>query len=444
MQDKEQANGRQSMVMIKSWMTERDIPQTEEPEDEQQEHVQIEEREPGMLVAGLDIGSTKICAMVGEVFPDRVEIIGVGTAPSSGMRKGVVVNIQSTVDSIRSAVKEASDMAGCDINQVYVGVAGSHVKAFNSPGIIGINNKEITPKEVKEVIEAAQTVKISDNQSIIHVLAQEYMVDDHTGIQSPLGMTGVRLATNVHIVTADITALHNLTACCSQAGLTTAKVVLESVAAAETVLTRTEKDQGVGLIDIGGGTTDLAIFSQGTSKHSWELPRGGNTLTSDLSVGLRTPLQEAEELKYLYGGALASMIKENQMIEVPSVGDRKSRKVSQKILVGILEARMEEIFQLIDKNISSSGSRNRINAGLVLTGGTALLPNIVELAEQVFDVPVRIGYPRNVGGQLEKINTPRSTTAVGLVLFGANERGAVEQEQDGIVKKLKRLFKGII
>lgn len=426
--------------MIKSWMTERE----QSAEEELEERVQIDEREPGLLVAGLDVGSTKICAMIGEVFSDRVDIIGVGTSPSSGMRKGVVVNIQSTVEAIKTAVKKASDMAGCDINRVFVGIAGSHIKGFNSPGIIGIKNPEVRQKDIDEVIQAAQTVKISDNQRIIHVLPQEFMVDDHTGIQSPLGMTGVRLVTNVHIVTADMTALHNLVACCNQAGLNATEVVLESVAAAEAVLSMEEKDQGVGLIDIGGGTTDLAIFSNGTIKHSWELALGGNNLTSDLSVGLRTPLQEAEELKYLYGGALSSMIKENQMIDVPTVGERKNRKISQKTLVGILEARMEEIFQLVDKNISSSGSRNRINAGLVLTGGTALLPNVVELAEQVFDMPVRIGYPRNVGGLLEQINTPRTTTAVGLVLYGSRSRAFVAKEQGGMISKLKQWLQGIV
>ncbi len=434
--------------MIKSWMTEREQPLGEESEererDRERERVQIDERESGLLVAGLDIGSTKICAMVGEVFSDRVDIIGVGTSPSSGMRKGVIVNIQSTVEAIKAAVKQASDMAGCDIKQVYVGIAGSHIKAFNSPGIIAISSQEIREKDIEAVVEAAQTVKISDNQRIIHVLPQEFMVDDHTGIQSPLGMTGVRLATNVHIVTADMTALHNLGACCTQAGLQVAQVVLESVAAAETVLTAEERDQGVGLIDIGGGTTDLAIFSSGTIKHSWELALGGNNLTNDLSVGLRTPLREAEELKYLYGGALSSMIKDNQMIDVPTVGERKDRRISQKNLVSILEARMEEIFQLVDKNINSSGNRDRINAGLVLTGGTALLPNVVELAEQVFDMPVRIGYPRNVGGLLDEINTPRTTTAVGLVLFGSNSKHFAAKEQGGLISKLKHWLRGFI
>ena len=429
--------------MVKTWMGEQ-----ESEEGAMEERVRIDERddrEPGVLVAGLDIGSTKICAMIGEVFPDRVDIIGVGTSQSSGMRKGVVVNIQSTVEAIKTAVKKASDMAGCDINQVYVGIAGSHIKGFDSPGIIAINNQEVRQRDIEAVVQAASTVKISDNQAIIHVLPQEFMVDDHTGIQSPLGMTGVRLVTNVHIVTADKTALHNIYTCCSQAGLNVVDVVLESIAAADAVLTPDEKDQGVGLIDIGGGTTDLAIFSNGTIKHSWELGLGGNNLTNDLAVGLRTPLAEAEELKFLYGGALSAMIKDNQMIDVPTVsGEKKNRKISQKSLVGILEARMEEIFQLIDKNISSSGSRNRINAGLVLTGGTALLPNVVELAEQVFDMPVRIGYPSNVGGLLEQINTPRTTTAVGLVLFGSHSKSFASQDQGGMFSRFKRWLRGVV
>ena len=432
--------------MIKSWMTEREQSQSvRERDTREEEQVPLEEgeeREPGLLVAGLDIGSTKICAMIGEVFSDRVDIIGVGSTPSTGMRKGVVVNITSTVESIKAAVKKASDMAGCDINQVYVGIAGSHIKSFESPGIIAIDNQEVREKDIETVIQAAQTVKISDHQQIIHVLPQEFMVDDRTGIQNPLGMTGVRLVTNVRIVTADDTALHNLYACCNQAGLTIAEVVLESVASAEAVLTPEEKDQGVGLIDIGGGTTDLAIFSSGSIKYSWELPLGGNSLTNDLAQFLKTPLLEAEELKYLYGGALSSMIKENQTVDVPAMGERQTRKMSQKNLVSILEARMEEIFQLVDKNIASSGNRNRINSGLVLTGGTAILPNVVELAEQIFDMPVRIGYPSNVGGALELINSPRTTTAVGLVLYGSHSKNFAAQDQGGMFQRLKRMLWG--
>jgi cell division protein FtsA len=403
-----------------------------------------EGHEPGEIVVGLDIGTTKVCAMIGEVFDDRVEIIGVGTAPSSGMKKGVVVNIESTVRSIRQAVDAASDMAGCDIESVYVGIAGNHIKGFNSPGIIAINNQEIKQKDIDAVIAAAQTVKISDNQQIIHVLPQEYMVDDHTGIQSPLGMTGVRLVTNVHIVTADVTALHNLMISCTRANLTVTEVVLESVASSLTVLGKDEMELGVALLDIGGGTTDLAIFCNGTIKHTWELALGGNSLTSDLSVGLRTPLQEAEELKCLYGGALSSMIKENQSIEVPTVGDRKPRKLSQRIMVEMLEARMEEILQLVNKNICASGYRSRINAGVVITGGTALLSNIVEMAEQIFDLPVRVGYPQGVTGRLEEFQSPRCTTGVGLVLYGSGKlKTFIPQENGGMVSRVTKWMRNI-
>lgn len=410
------------------------------------EELVIEEtRESGELVAGLDIGTTKICVVIAEVFDDdRVDVIGVGTAASSGMKRGVVVNIESTVKAIRKAIVSASDMAGCDIENVYVGIAGNHIKGFNSPGIIAINNQQIRQKEIDAVIQAAQTVKISDNQQIIHVLPQEYMVDDHTGIQNPLGMTGVRLVTNVHIVTADVTSLHNLVTSCNRSGLNVAEIVLESVASSHTVLGRDEMELGVALLDIGGGTTDLAIFCNGTIKHTWELALGGNNLTSDLSVGLRTPLQEAEVLKYKFGGAVSSMIKENHIIEVPTVGDRKARKVSQRVMVEILEARMEEILQMVNKNICASGYRNRINAGMVITGGTALLANIVDMAEQVFDMPVRLGYPQGVGGRLEDIESPRCTTGVGLVLYGAEGHDQNSRESGGVVSKLKGLMKNII
>ncbi len=413
-----------------------------ERENEQEEQVR---EEAGELVAGLDIGTTKICAVIGEVFDDgRVDVIGVGTAASSGMKKGVVVNIESTVKAIRQAMESASDMAGCDIETVYVGIAGNHIKGFNSPGIIAINNQQIRQKEIDAVIQAAQTVKISDNQQIIHVLPQEYMVDDHTGIQNPLGMTGVRLVTNVHIVTADVTSLHNLVTSCNRAGLKVSEIVLESVASSHAVLGRDEMELGVALLDIGGGTTDLAVFCNGTIKHTWELALGGNHLTNDLSVGLRTPLQEAEMLKYKFGGAVSSMIKENHIIEVPTVGDRKPRKVSQRVMVEILEARMEEILKMVNKNICSSGYRNRINAGMVITGGTALLANVVDMAEQIFDMPVRIGFPEGVGGRVADIESPRCTTGVGLVLYGAEGSQQAPQENSGVVSRLKGLMKNII
>jgi cell division protein FtsA len=398
----------------------------------------------GSLVVGLDIGTTKICCVVGEAFQDAVDIIGVGTTPSLGMRKGVVVNIESTVASIRKSVKVAEDIAGCDLESVYVGIAGNHIKGFNSPGILAINNREIKQADVQEVITAAQTVKISENQRVIHVLPQEYMVDDHTGIQNPLGMTGVRLVTNVHIVTADIGAVHNLVTCCNKAGLEVADLVLESIASAKAVLTQDEMDLGVVLVDIGGGTTDIAVFYEGTIRHTCELGLGGHNLTHDLSVGLRTPLAEAERLKEDYGSALSAVIKTNHVVDVPSVGDREPRRVTQKVLVDIIEARMVEILEMVNRELVVSGQKNRINAGIVLTGGTSLLVNLVDLAEQIFDMPVRVGYPSGIGGRVDDVYTPRCTTGVGLVLYGRDHQMSAMDQDTGMVHKMKGLFKKIM
>ncbi len=398
----------------------------------------------GNLVVGLDIGTTKICCVVGEVFQDAVDIIGVGTTPSLGMRKGVVVNIESTVASIRKSVKVAEDIAGCDLESVYVGIAGNHIKGFNSPGILAINNREIKQADIQEVITAAQTVKISENQRVIHVLPQEYMVDDHTGIQNPLGMTGVRLVTNVHIVTADIGAVHNLVTCCNKAGLEVADLVLESIASAKAVLSQDEMDLGVVLVDIGGGTTDIAVFYEGTIRHTCELGLGGHNLTNDLSVGLRTPLAEAERLKEDYGSALSSVIKSNHVVDVPSVGDREPRRVTQKVLVDIIEARMVEILEMVNRELLASGQKNRINAGVVLTGGTSLLVNLVDLAEQIFDLPVRVGYPNGVGGRVDDVYTPRCTTGVGLVLYGRDHQMSNFDQETGMMTRVRGLIKKIM
>ena len=421
-------------------------------EDNKQKRVDVavepaEERKRdvrGNLVAGLDIGTTKICCVIGEVFEDGVDIIGVGTTPSLGMRKGVVVNIESTVASIKKSVKMAEDQAGCDLEAVYVGIAGNHIKGFNSPGILAINGREIKQADIAEVITAARTVKISENQRVIHVLPQEYMVDDHTGIQNPLGMTGVRLVTNVHIVTADIGAVHNLVTCCNKAGLEVADLVLESIASAKSVLGQDEMEIGVVLVDIGGGTTDIAVFYEGTIRHTCELGLGGHNLTNDLSVGLRTPLAEAERLKEDYGSALASVIKPNHVVDVPSVGDREPRRVTQKVLVDIIEARMVEILEMVNRELLHSGQKNRINAGVVLTGGTSLLVNLVDLAEQIFDLPVRIGYPTGIGGKVDDVYTPRCTTGVGLVMYGRDHQMNALDHDTGVMKRMKGLIKKIM
>ncbi|MCF6290223.1 MAG: cell division protein FtsA [Desulfobacterales bacterium] len=379
----------------------------------------MEKEQRGELIVGLDIGTTKICTVIGEVFPERLDILGIGTHPSAGMKKGMVVNIESTVDSIRRAVGQAEEMAGCEINAVSIGIAGSHIKGFASPGIVGIKGRQITQEDINRVIDAARAVNISHNQEIIHVLPQEFMVDDHTGIQDPLGMTGVRLVTNVHIVTGNATAVHNLVMCCNRAGLQVSGIVLESLASASAVLSREEMDVGVALLDIGGGTSDLAIFADGTIKHIFELGLGGNNLTNDLSVGLRTPVRAAERLKNHYGSALTSMIDKDEIIEVPTVGDRAARKLSQRIMGEILEPRIEEMLFLINQEILDSSFKDRITAGVVITGGTAKLANIVDLAEQIFDLPVRIGTPRELREAPEDIYSPQHATGVGLVRYAS-------------------------
>jgi len=404
----------------------------------------VDEREPGDLVVGLDIGTTKICCIVGEVFEDGIDIIGVGTAPSVGLKKGVVVNIESTVKSIRQAVRHAEEAAGCDLRTVYVGIAGSHIKGFNSPGIIAINGREIKEGDVEDVIVAARTVKISENQQIIHVLPQEYMVDDHTGIQNPLGMTGVRLVTNVHIVTADMAAVHNLYTCCDKAGLEVADMVLESIASAHATLSPDEMELGVALLDIGGGTTDLAVFCDGTIRHTCEIGLGGHNLTNDLSVGLRTPLQDAERLKEDFGYAISSVVKPNHVVDVPTVGDREPRKVTQKVLVDILQARMVEILEMVNQDLINCGLKNRINGGIVLTGGTALLANLADLAEQIFDLPVRIGYPVQIGGKVEEVQTPRCTTGVGLVMYGRQHQVDSRYSESSMVGRMKDWLRKIM
>jgi len=420
-----------------------ELPEVQIPDGE---YDSFTERDSGEVIVGLDIGTTKVCCVVGEIFDDGIEIIGVGTAPSQGLKKGVVVNIESTVSSIKRAVAQAEKTAKCDLSSVYVyvGIAGNHIKGFNSPGILAINNREIKQADIDEVLAAARTVKISENQRVIHVMPQEYMVDDHTGIQNPVGMSGVRLVTNVHIVTADIGAVHNVVTCCNKAGLEVAELVLESIASANAVLSADEMELGVALIDIGGGTTDLAVFCDGTIRHTCEVGLGGHNLTNDISVGLRTPLQEAERLKEDFGGAISSVIKPNFVVDVPTVGDREPRKVTQKVLVDILEARIVEILEMMNRELVASGQKNKINGGVVITGGTALLANLVELAEQIFDLPVRIGYPVGVTGRVEDLHSPRCTTAVGLVMFGRNKLKENFRQEQTVVGRVKDWLKKIM
>lgn len=400
------------------------------------------EKKRGEIVVGLDIGTTKICAIVGEVFPDRVDIIGIGVHPAIGMRKGVVVNIESTVNSIKRSVNEAEVMAGCRISSVFVGIAGSHVKGTNSDGVIALKNKEITQDDIAKVVENAKAIPLTQEQEVLHVLPQEFKVDGQGGIQDPLGMAGVRLEADVHIVTGSATAIHNIVKCCNRAGLDVDDVVLEPVASAYAVLTQEEQELGVGLLDIGGGTSDLAVFADNSIRQTFVLGIGGDNLTNDLSHGLRTPLLDAERLKEKYGCAIASLIDKDQVIEVPSVGEKKSRKLSQRVMGEILEPRVEEILTLVNQQMIDNKVKNKIHAGIVMTGGSSLLPNIVDLAEQIFDLPVRIGYPRHVGGIRDLVNTPQCATGVGLILYGAkHEPGQFLVDNDSMLEKISRKIK---
>ncbi|PIE72962.1 MAG: cell division protein FtsA [Deltaproteobacteria bacterium] len=412
---------------------------------EQAVSAEREPREPGEIVVGLDVGTTKICCVVGEVRVDGVEILGLGIVPSLGIKKGIVVNIESAVASIRQAVRLAEDDVGFVLQSepVFVGIAGNHIKGFTSPGIIPINNRKIKQSDIQDVIAAAKCVKISENQKVIHVLPQGYMVDDNVGIQNPVGMSGVRLVTNVHIVTADIAAVNNLVTCCKNAGLRVAHLVLESIASSSATLSEDEREQGVALIDIGGGTTDLAVFCDGNICHTSEIALGGHNLTNDLSHGLRTPLQDAERLKEDYGGAVAAAIPPNVYVEVPTVGDRNPRRVEQKVLVEMLEARIEEILEIVDKELIRSGQKNKINAGIVITGGTALLENLVDLAEQVFNLPVRIGYPIEIKGKTEGLYSPRCTTAAGLIVYAKQVSAERRPTNTSFVQKFWNWIKSV-
>ena len=372
-------------------------------------------------IVGVDVGTTKICTLVGEVDEARnLRIVGVGVTPARGIRKGVVVNIESTVNSIKRAVEEAELMAGCEINAVYAGIAGGHIEGVNSHGVIAVKNREVSQQDIDRVIDAAKAVAIPFDREVIHILPQEYLIDDQGGIQNPLGMSGVRLEAKVHIVTGAVTSAQNIVKCCQRAGLDVCDIVLESLASAEAVLNPQERRLGVALVDFGGGTSDLAIFSEHSIRHSSVLSLGGNNLTNDIAVGLRTPVEEAEKIKQRYGCALTAMIQKDETIQVPSVGGGKAKVLSRNILGEILEPRVEEICSLLQRELLRSGYSDLVASGLVITGGSALLPGLADLAEQVFNLPVRTGLPTDIGGLADVVRNPMYATGVGLVLHGAN------------------------
>jgi cell division protein FtsA len=400
----------------------------------------------GNIIVGLDVGTTKVCAIVGEESSNGIEIIGIGSAPSRGLRKGVVVNIESTVQSIRKAIAEAELMAGCEINRVYAGISGGHIRAFNSHGVIAVKDGEINGGDVDRVIEAAQAVAIPTDREVIHVIPQEYIIDDQEGIQEPLGMNGIRLEVKVHIVTAAVTSAQNIVKCANKAGLDVADIALQQIASSEAVLSHDEKELGVALIDIGGGTTDIAIFHGGTIKYTTVISLGGNQVTGDIAVGLRTPTSEAEKIKKKYGCALTAMTSGDEMIEVLSVGGHRPRKVSRQILGEIIEPRMEEIFDLINREVIKSGYDGLISSGIGLTGGTASMEGVVELAEQVFNLPVRRGLPKDITGLVDVVNSPMYATGVGLVMYGINHASGTQfrRGSGNVFNKLLHSMKGWI
>lgn len=402
------------------------------------------------LIVGLDIGTTKICCVVGEASGPDINIIGIGTHPSVGLRKGVVVNIESTVESIKKAVEEAELMAGCEISSVYAGIAGGHITGFNSRGIVAIKGPEISPTDVERVIDAARAVAIPMDREVIHVLPQEYIVDDQSGIQNPVGMSGVRLEAKIHIVTGAVASAHNIVKCANRAGLDVCDIVLESLASGEAVLSQEEKQLGTALIDLGGGTTDLAIFAGQNIKHTFVLALGGDNLTNDIAVGLRAPLAEAEKIKKKYGSCLSANINSEDTIEVPGMGGRKSRKLSRQILGEILEPRMEEIFTLIRREIMRSEMENYITSGVVVTGGTSLLEGVSDIAETVLGLPTRLGKPMGITGLTDVVNNPMYATAVGLVMYGARKepikkfRIRDRNIFNSIINQMRKWFKEVI
>lgn len=391
------------------------------------------------LVVGLDIGTSKVCAIVGEMTESGVEVIGVGSHPSQGLRKGVVINIESTVNSIKKAIEEAELMAGCEIHTIFTGIAGGHIKGFNSHGIVAVKNKEVTPRDLERVIDAAKAVAIPMDREVLHVLPQDYVIDDQDGIKEPLGMSGVRLEAKVHIVTGAVTSAQNIIKCCNRTGLNVADIVLEPLASAEAVLSDQERELGVALVDMGGGTTDIAVFHDGSVKHTAVLGIGGNHVTGDIAAGLHTPFSDAERIKQRYGFAQASMVARDERVEVPSAAGKPSGSVSRQILCEIIEPRLDEVFQLVQREIEKSGLESVLASGVVMTGGSMLLPGAIEMAEQIFGIPVRLGIPNHVGGLVDVISSPVYATGVGLVLYGMKrqERNFFRIRDDGLFSQVK-------
>lgn len=401
------------------------------------------------LIVGLDIGTSKVVAIVGESTPGGdVEVIGLGSHPSRGLKKGVVVNIESTVQSIQRAVEEAELMAGCQINTVYAGIAGSHIRSLNSHGIVAIRESEVTPFDVERVIDAARAVAIPADQKILHVLPQEFIIDTQEGIREPVGMSGVRLEARVHLVTGAVSAAQNIIKCVRRCGLEVDDIILEQLASSYSVLTEDEKELGVCLVDIGGGTSDIAVFTEGAIKHTAVIPIAGDQVTNDIAVALRTPTPNAEEIKIKYGCALTQLANPEESIEVPGVGDRASRRLSRHTLAEVIEPRYEELLGLVQLELQRSGFEDLVAAGIVLTGGSSKMEGVVELAEEVFHMPVRLGVPQNIKGLVDVVRNPIHSTGVGLLLYGNQNRygrraeGSVDGSMKGMWDRMRGWFQG--
>jgi len=401
------------------------------------------------LIVGLDIGTSKVVAIVGEITPEGdIDIIGLGTQPSRGLKKGVVVNIESTVQSIQRAVEEAELMAGCQIRSVYAGIAGSHIRSINSHGIVAIKEKEVTAADVARVIDAAKAVAIPADQRIIHVLPQEFVIDSSEGIRDPISMSGVRLEAKVHLVTGAMSAAQNIIKCVRRCGLEVDDIILEQLAASAAVLTDDEKELGVCLVDIGGGTTDIAVFSDGAIRHTAVIPIAGDQVTNDIAVALRTPTQYANEIKIKYACALRQLAAEDETIEVPSVGDREPRTLARQTLAEVVEPRYEELLGLVLAELRRSGFEEICAAGVVLTGGSSKMEGAIELAEEIFHMPVRLGYPQHISGLVDVVRNPIHSTGVGLLLFGNRQQSALssyqldEYSEAGIWSRMKSWFQG--
>ncbi|HQT25873.1 MAG TPA: cell division protein FtsA, partial [Burkholderiales bacterium] len=379
-------------------------------------------RESKNLIVGLDIGTSKIVAIVAEITNEgRLEIVGMGSHPSRGLKKGVVVNIESTVNAIQRALEEAELMADCKIREVYTGIAGSHIKSFNSHGMVAIKDKEVSQMDVERVVETAKAVNIPTDQQILHILNQEFIIDGQEDVREPLGMSGMRLEVKVHIVTGAISAAQNIVKCVRRCGLVERDLILQPLASAMAVLSEDEKDLGVCLVDIGGGTADIAVFSQGAIRHTAVIPIAGDQVTNDIAMALRTPTKEAEDIKVRYGCALRQLADPSEMIEVPGVGERGARQLSRQTLAEVIEPRVEELYSLIQAELRRSRFEELLSSGIVITGGSSAMSGMVELGEEVFHMPVRLGIPQYVGGLAEVVRTPRFSTGVGLLLMGLEQ-----------------------